>query len=69
MRVPHSFAFFAKGWEARMPAARMLSSGPRLAFSLLRGWRLQGRGSAEAVLYFARRMWPELLPFLPGPPL
>jgi len=25
--------------------------------------------AAEAMLYFGRRMWLELLPFLPGPPL
>jgi hypothetical protein len=24
IRVPHPFAFFAKGWEARMPATRMV---------------------------------------------
>jgi hypothetical protein len=29
----------------------------------------RGGEARKSVLYFARKMWPELLLFLPGPPL
>jgi hypothetical protein len=53
-----------------MPAAWGVWSGGLILTELSRaGFALDQRRRLIAMLYFAHRMWSELLPFLPGPPL
>ena len=50
--------------------ATQFGGWPTFTFFFVKvGTTMSGGRSAESMLCFARRMWPELLPFLPGPPL